>query len=68
MVAAGVTVHYLFALADILPTARPSLGEMARFQIDYTFFPNLAFGVVAAGLFYLHFAGGSAKPGGAGWA
>src|SRR3546814_3706979 len=43
MVGAGVTVHYLFALFGGIPTARPSLQEMVRFAIDYTFWLNLAF-------------------------
>jgi uncharacterized membrane protein YraQ (UPF0718 family) len=58
MVAAGVTVHYLYELTGLMPTERPSLQEMVRFAIDYTFFLNLAFGAAAAWLFYLHFSGG----------
>lgn len=58
MVAGGVTVHYLYALVGLMPTARPSLQEMVRFGIDYTFFLNLAFGAAAAWLLYLHFSGG----------
>lgn len=58
MVAAGVTVHYLFAALGAIPTDRPSLQEMVRFQIDYTFFLNLAFLAVAAVLLWLHFRGG----------
>lgn len=54
MVAAGVTVHYLYALLGILPTARPALAEMVKFSIDYTFWLNLAFAAVAAGLLWLH--------------
>ena len=56
MVLAGITIHYMFAFAEALPTERPSLGEMVRFQIDYTFFLNVAFILVGAVLFYLHFA------------
>jgi hypothetical protein len=56
MVAAGVTVHYLYALLGILPTARPALAEMGKFSIDYTFWLNLAFAAVALGLLWLHFA------------
>jgi uncharacterized membrane protein YraQ (UPF0718 family) len=52
MVAAGITVHYLFAAVGALPTERPDLQEMVRFAIDHTFFLNLAFigvaGVLAA--------------------
>ena len=58
MVAAGITVHYLYELTGLTPTERPSLQEMIRFAIDYTFFLNLAFGAAAAWLLYLHFTGG----------
>lgn len=58
MVAAGITVHYLFALVGLIPEQRPALEEMVRFAIDHTFFLNLAFLAVAAGLLWLHFRGG----------
>ena len=51
-------MHHVFALAGTLPEARPSLGEMVRFKVDYTLFLNAAFGLLAAGLFWLHFFGG----------
>jgi uncharacterized membrane protein YraQ (UPF0718 family) len=59
MVLAGITVHYLFALVGMLPERRPALEEMVRFAVDHTLFLNLAFGVVAAALFWLHRQGGS---------
>ncbi len=37
MVVAGVSVHGIFALLGIIPTERPQLAELVRFQIDYTF-------------------------------
>ena len=58
MVAAGVTVHYAFALVGFMPTERPSLQEMVRFAIDYTFFLNVAFLAAAAALLWLHLHGG----------
>ena len=61
MVAAGITVHYLFALFGAIPTERPSLQEMVRFGIDYTFFLNIAFLIVAAALLRLHFKGGGGE-------
>ncbi|OZB14942.1 MAG: transporter, partial [Rhodobacterales bacterium 34-62-10] len=54
MVAAGITVHYLFALVGMIPTERPSLQEMVRFSIDYTFFLNLIFLVIGSALIWLH--------------
>lgn len=53
MVAAGVTVHYLFAAVGQIPTERPALGEMVHFGVDHTLFLNLAFLVVAAVLLWL---------------
>jgi uncharacterized protein len=60
MVAAGISVHYLFALAGQLPTERPGLQEMVRFAVDYTLFLNIAFGAAAGALLWLHFRGRSA--------
>jgi len=48
MAAAGVTVHYLYELFGMMPTARPALSEITRFEIDYTFWLNLIF--VALGI------------------
>lgn len=53
MVAAGITVHYLFAALGILPTERPSLQEMVAFEIDYTFWLNIVFVLVAGALLLL---------------
>jgi hypothetical protein len=55
MVAAGVSVHYLYAAFDALPTARPTLEEMIRFSVDYTFWLNILLGCVATALLWLHF-------------
>jgi uncharacterized membrane protein YraQ (UPF0718 family) len=57
MVAAGITVHYLFAILDILPTERPPLSEMVRFAIDYTFWLNIIFAVIGGALVFLHLRG-----------
>ncbi|MDX6750650.1 permease [Geminicoccaceae bacterium 1502E] len=61
MVAAGVTVHYLYALSGMLPAERPALGEMVRFAFDYTFFLNLLFLGLAAFLVVLHRRGAGAR-------
>jgi uncharacterized protein len=54
MVAAGVTVHYLFALFGMIPTARPTLSEMVQFQIDYTFWLNMVFIIIGGALLLMH--------------
>lgn len=48
MVAAGITVHYLFALFNAIPTARPeSLQNMLSFDTNsHTFYLNIIFGVI----------------------
>ena len=61
MVAAGITTHYLYALTGMLPTARRLLGEMVRFEIDYTFWLNIAFVMIGGLLLYLHWRGGKQK-------
>jgi uncharacterized membrane protein YraQ (UPF0718 family) len=47
MVAAGVTVHYLFAAFGAIPQARPeALSQMMEFGVDtHTFWLNIIFGV-----------------------
>jgi uncharacterized membrane protein YraQ (UPF0718 family) len=55
MVAAGITVHYVYALLGIIPTERPALQEMVRFAVDYTLFLNLGFLLVAGLLLWIHF-------------
>jgi hypothetical protein len=59
MVTAGITVHYIFAALGIIPSERPSLREMVRFEIDYTFWLNIVFLLLGAALLWLHFRGGS---------
>lgn len=54
MATAGITVHGIFALFNIIPTQRPQLRELVRFQIDYTFWLNIIFLVIGGILLYLH--------------
>ncbi|WGV27325.1 permease [Halotia branconii] len=54
MVAAGITVHGIFAFFGILPSERPNLAEIVRFQIDYTFWLNIVFAIIGAVLLYIH--------------
>ncbi len=41
MVGAGLTVHLIFSVLQMLPEARPSLSDMVAFKIDYTFWMNI---------------------------
>ncbi|MEZ4409319.1 MAG: permease [Polyangiales bacterium] len=54
MVAAGLTVHGLFAAVGALPEARPEVREMVRFGVDHTLFLNAGFVALAGVLLYLH--------------
>lgn len=54
MVTAGISVHYLFAAFDALPTARPALEEMVRFGMDYTFWLNVVFAIAGGALLMLN--------------
>ncbi|HWP22888.1 MAG TPA: hypothetical protein VNM15_01725, partial [Candidatus Binatia bacterium] len=51
MALSGLTVHYLFAAFDAIPTARPeSLQQMMQVEFSFTnhtFVLNLIFGIVA---------------------
>ena len=57
MVAAGLSVHLVFSVLHLIPQTRQPLGEQTKFAIDYTFFLNIFFGLVALGLIYLHLSG-----------
>jgi uncharacterized membrane protein YraQ (UPF0718 family) len=49
-VASGIVVHGLFALVGQVPAGARNLNELARFDIDYTFYLNLVALVVAGAL------------------
>jgi uncharacterized membrane protein YraQ (UPF0718 family) len=55
MVAAGITVHYLFAVFNAIPTARPeSLQNMLSFDTQsHTFYLNIIFGIIGAVLLFI---------------
>ena len=53
MVAAGVSVHYVFSAAGIMPVERAPLSEMISFQVDYTFWLNVVFLTLGTALLIL---------------
>ena len=59
--ASGITVHLIFSQLNILPTERPPLGEMIRFQIDYTFWLNAVFVLLGGALLWLYWRGREKK-------
>jgi len=54
IVATALTLHAVFTLLDITPESSRAVSEIARFEIDYTFWLNLFFAAMAAGLVWLH--------------
>ena len=46
MVAAGVTIHYVFTAFGAIPPERPTVQEMVQFTVDHTLFLNLGLGVL----------------------
>jgi hypothetical protein len=54
IVATALTLHAAFTLLGITPESARAVSEIARFEIDYTFWLNLVFVMVAAGLVWLH--------------
>ncbi len=62
MVAAGITVHGIFALFNAIPTERTALTELVRFAIDYTFWLNIIFAVIGGVLLWLHFHDNNSQP------
>ncbi|MEZ4651886.1 MAG: permease, partial [Candidatus Eisenbacteria bacterium] len=59
VVVTGVLMHLGFGVLGIVPGSTRAIAETSRFAIDYTFWLNLAFLVVAALLVRLHGARGS---------
>ena len=60
-VVAGVVVHGLFALVGLIPDGARNLNELARFDIDYTFFLNLV-AIAVAGILVTMSRRASRKP------
>jgi uncharacterized membrane protein YraQ (UPF0718 family) len=54
IVATAVVLHVTFDLLDVMPAGGRSVGEVARFAIDYSFWLNLAMVAAAVALVWLH--------------
>jgi uncharacterized membrane protein YraQ (UPF0718 family) len=55
MVIAGIVVNAGFAAAGLTPEANPNVrAQMMHFAFDHTFWLNLAFGALAAWLFWIN--------------
>jgi hypothetical protein len=49
IVLTAITLHYTFALLDIMPTSARRVEEVAQFKIDYSFWLNI-FAVLVTGI------------------
>ncbi len=54
IVATALILNYLFGALGIIPESGRKVEDVAQFSFDYTFYMNLVFIGVAAGLFWLH--------------
>ena len=54
IVATAIILNFSFALLGVLPESARQVKEITQFQIDYTFWMNLAAIVGAGVLYYLH--------------
>ncbi|MGK7370229.1 MAG: hypothetical protein ACNS64_08435, partial [Candidatus Halalkalibacterium sp. M3_1C_030] len=54
IVLTALILNGLFSLLGIVPESRRVVSEITQFKIDYTFWMNLVFVWIAAGLVWLH--------------
>jgi hypothetical protein len=54
MVIAGILMDLIFAALGLVPHPNPNIrAEVTHFEVNYTFWLNLAFGAIAVYLFVL---------------
>lgn len=54
IVITALTIHYLFGALGITPESSRRVEDVAQFALDYTFYMNVVFVCLAAGLVWLH--------------
>ena len=54
IVLTALIMHAAFTALDIVPESSREIGEVTRFALDYTFYLNVLFAVVAGALIWLH--------------
>ncbi len=64
IVITALSMHLIFSVLDIVPESSRQISEVARFEMDYTFYLNILFAVVAAIMVWLYRQSQSAKSGG----
>jgi uncharacterized membrane protein YraQ (UPF0718 family) len=54
IVLAAITLHYAFAILDIMPTSARKVEEVAQFKLDYSFWMNIFAALLTGILIYSH--------------
>ncbi len=54
IVITALSMHVIFGLLDIVPESSRDASEVARFEMDYTFYLNILFALVAAIMVWLY--------------
>lgn len=54
IVLTALVMHVLFTALDIVPESNREVGEATRFALDYTFYLNIVFVIVAGAMIWLH--------------
>jgi hypothetical protein len=54
IVLTAITLHYTFAVLDVMPTSAREVEEVAQFKIDYSFWMNIFAVLVTGVLIFSH--------------
>ena len=54
IVVTAVAMHFIFGALGIVPESGRQVGDVARFELDYTFYLNVLFVVVAGAMVWLY--------------
>jgi uncharacterized membrane protein YraQ (UPF0718 family) len=54
IVITALAMHFIFSALGIVPESGRQVSEVARFQLDYTFYLNMLFAVVAGTMIWLY--------------
>ena len=54
IVVTALAMHFIFGALGIIPESSRQVSEVARFELDYTFYLNMLFLAIAAAMVWLH--------------
>jgi heme/copper-type cytochrome/quinol oxidase subunit 2 len=55
IVLTAITLHYAFAILDVMPTSARKVEEVAQFKLDYSFWMNIFAALLTGILIYSHY-------------